>query len=135
MRLTRPGEEGFALACWFAVVVAMRFALLAFSAGEGDCCLFACGAMGRKEGLLRAISCFCLSGGGLARGAVFGFLPSAGLGLFAYGVGVCFCCFLPARRFLSGCGPRWALLSFCLCGACFFCVLAVVLLLDLLVVY
>jgi hypothetical protein len=51
----------------------MRFALLAFSAGDGDCCLFACGAMGRKEGLLRAISCFCLSGGGAPCGVVLGF--------------------------------------------------------------
>ncbi|WP_148662206.1 hypothetical protein [Paraburkholderia phytofirmans] len=80
----------------------MRFALLAFSAGEGDCCLFACGAMGRKEGLLRAISGFCLSGGGL------GFFAFGELGLFCL-FGVCFSvylrrwsflAFLPVRRFL-----------------------------------
>jgi hypothetical protein len=57
----------------------MRFALLAFSAGDGDCCLFACGAMGRKEGLLRAISGFCLSGGGLPDGAGFRFFAFAAL--------------------------------------------------------
>ncbi|WP_211612934.1 hypothetical protein [Paraburkholderia haematera] len=87
MRFKGPGEAG--AACWFAVVVAMRFALLAFSAGEGDCCLFACGAMGRKEGLLRAISGFCLSGGVcfLVWGLGF-FCRWRGVLLFAYGVAI-----------------------------------------------
>ncbi|MGF6994044.1 hypothetical protein [Paraburkholderia sp. GAS32] len=59
----------------------MRFALLAFSAGDGDCCLFACGAMGRKEGLLRAISCFCLSGGDCLTALVLGFFAFGGGGV------------------------------------------------------
>jgi hypothetical protein len=80
MRFKGPGEAG--AACWFAVVVAMRFALLAFSAGEGDCCLFACGAMGRKEGLLRAISGFCPLGGLFAFGSWFFLFWIVGVFLF-----------------------------------------------------
>jgi hypothetical protein len=90
----------------------MRFALLAFSAGEGDCCLFACGAMGRKEGLLRAISGFCPFGRGAPDGAAFGVFACAALIVCA---GLVLVCLPTAFGFFPDLGS-WAFLDLFACG-------------------
>jgi hypothetical protein len=76
--------------------------------------------MGRKEGLLRAISGFCLSGGWRLSAWVLGFLSSVGVGvgclrraffLYACGVGLSLICFACVVLFcLCACGVGLSLI-------------------------